>query len=295
MLKRNVKIVLLGVLIILSFESLHSQNHINSIINTLHWEKKELVKGLIWEHTHTRDSVLFNSRQNINILRISKNVKNLELSIGRTNPEGGTLTSDLAKLNDALAGINASFFNVRTGQSVNMIKQNGQIKDTTQTKNQKYSAHQLGIFGFKGSNAAILMRDTSLGKTWDENLTWENAIESGPLLLMQGKRMALAENAFNLNRHPRTCLCLTKNEILLLTADGRTNEAYGLSLFELSELLESLGCVDALNFDGGGSSAMYIKGASASGIVNMPCDNKLFDHEGERKVSNALLIKATNE
>jgi exopolysaccharide biosynthesis protein len=171
-----------------------------------------------------------------------------------------------------------------------MIKQNGEIKDTTQTKNKKYSSHQMGVFAFNGSNASILMRDTSLGNIWDGNLTWENAIESGPLLLMQGKRMPLAENAFNQNRHPRTCVCITKDEILLLTADGRSNEAYGLSLFELTELLESIGCTEALNFDGGGSTTMYIKDASSSGIINMPCDNKTFDHEGERKVSNALLI-----
>lgn len=264
-------------------------------ITSLNWIKKEIAPGVTWEHLHSRDSVIFNSRQNINLIRFSKNAKNVNLEVGRSNPEGSTLTSELVKQSNGIAGINASFFNVKTGQSVNLIKQHGEIKDTTSTNHAKYSSHQMGVFAFAESNAEILMRDTSQGKYWDTTITWANAIESGPLLLLSGTRMDLANNAFNSNRHPRTCACITKNEILLLTADGRSSEAYGLSLFELTEFLESLGCIDAINFDGGGSTTMYIKGGSNSGVVNMPCDNKVFDHDGERKVSNVLLIKVKTD
>jgi exopolysaccharide biosynthesis protein len=48
-----------------------------------------------------------------------------------------------------------------------------------------------------------------------------------------------------------------------------------------------LGCSSAINLDGGGSSTMYIKD---SGVVNYPSDNNQHDHEGERPVSNAILI-----
>jgi hypothetical protein len=36
---------------------------------------------------------------------------------------------------------------------------------------------------------------------------------------------------------------------------------------------------------------MWIKGQPDNGIVNHPTDNKKFDHYGERKVANALIIK----
>ena len=48
-----------------------------------------------------------------------------------------------------------------------------------------------------------------------------------------------------------------------------------------------LGCTEAINLDGGGSSTMYIKD---EGVINFPSDNKQHDHEGERPVSNAILV-----
>jgi exopolysaccharide biosynthesis protein len=49
-----------------------------------------------------------------------------------------------------------------------------------------------------------------------------------------------------------------------------------------------LGCRDALNLDGGGSSTMVFDG----NIVNHPSDNKKFDHQGERVVANAIVVRS---
>ena len=48
--------------------------------------------------------------------------------------------------------------------------------------------------------------------------------------------------------------------------------------------------LDALNLDGGGSTTLWLSGASDNGVVNYPCDNGRFDHAGERKVPNILYI-----
>ena len=48
-----------------------------------------------------------------------------------------------------------------------------------------------------------------------------------------------------------------------------------------------LGCTEAINLDGGGSSTMYIKD---SGVVNYPSDNNRHDHDGQRPVSNAIIL-----
>lgn len=45
------------------------------------------------------------------------------------------------------------------------------------------------------------------------------------------------------------------------------------------------------NIKDGGSTTMCISGKPFNGIVNMPCDNKKFDHEGERAVSDIIIIK----
>mgnify|MGYP002528189054 CR=1 FL=1 len=56
-------------------------------------------------------------------------------------------------------------------------------------------------------------------------------------------------------RNPRTAIGYTKdNNLILLTADGREGSSIGLTLNELAKLMKDLGCVNAMNLDGGGSS-----------------------------------------
>jgi exopolysaccharide biosynthesis protein len=67
-----------------------------------------------------------------------------------------------------------------------------------------------------------------------------------------------------------------------------------MNLIELQQVMRWLGCVSALNLDGGGSSTMYIKGEPENGVVNYPSDNKKFDHAGEREVANTVLLVPAN-
>ena len=64
-------------------------------------------------------------------------------------------------------------------------------------------------------------------------------------------------------------------------------EAYGMTIPELTSLCLQLGLTDALNLDGGGSSTLWTHKA---GVINNPCDNRRFDHAGQRRVPNALII-----
>ena len=129
-------------------------------------------------------------------------------------------------------------------------------------------------------------------KGWEESIKAENVLLTGPLLLLNSETQFFAKTAFNDNRHPRTCVCVTSDKkLLILTVDGRASEAEGMSLHELSGLLKSLKCKDAINFDGGGSTTMYIAGKPENGVVNYPSDNKKFDNAGERSVSNVFIIK----
>ena len=63
-----------------------------------------------------------------------------------------------------------------------------------------------------------------------------------------------------------------------------------MSLDELTKTLKWLDCMDVLNMDGGGSTTLYLEGWANEGIVNYPIDNGRFDHQGERGVSNAILV-----
>lgn len=85
------------------------------------------------------------------------------------------------------------------------------------------------------------------------------------------------------SRHPRTAFAvLNDGKFLLVTIDGRQPEhSVGVGLEELAAILRNLGAVEVINLDGGGSTAMVLEGK----IVNKPSDK-----EGERRVSDALLV-----
>ena len=88
---------------------------------------------------------------------------------------------------------------------------------------------------------------------------------------------------FGEQRHPRTAIGFTADRrTLLVVVDGRQAPySAGMTLPELTDLMFRLGAVDAINLDGGGSTAMAIRGRT----VNRPSDR-----EGERAVGNALTL-----
>jgi exopolysaccharide biosynthesis protein len=84
--------------------------------------------------------------------------------------------------------------------------------------------------------------------------------------------------------HPRTAIAaLADGRALLLTADGRRPpERVGLALEDLAKLLIELGAREAINLDGGGSTAMVVRGK----LMNFPTDPT-----GERPVSDAIVVR----
>jgi len=68
-------------------------------------------------------------------------------------------------------------------------------------------------------------------------------------------------------RNPRTLIGYTKdNSLIIVTADGREKQSIGMSLYEAAKFMQKLGCISAINLDGGSSSVMYLKGE----ITNKP-------------------------
>ena len=113
-------------------------------------------------------------------------------------------------------------------------------------------------------------------------------ISSGPLLISGGEPETFKDVKFNTNRHPRTAVgILADGSKVFVVVDGRSSKSQGATMEEMQKIMLWLGCTDALNLDGGGSSTMVVRGR----IVNHPCDNKAFDSEGERSVANAIIIK----
>ncbi len=91
-----------------------------------------------------------------------------------------------------------------------------------------------------------------------------------------------------IGKNPRTAIGYnkTKDKIFIIAVDGRNAEhSVGYTLPQLSEYLVSIGCYNALNFDGGGSTTMVLRDS----VVNSPTDLT-----GERKVHNGLFVCYTD-
>lgn len=127
----------------------------------------------------------------------------------------------------------------------------------------------------EGDRSELLKRSTSV-------------VGGGPQLIKDG-RVSISyaeekiESKFVTDRHPRTAIArLADGKVLLATVDGRQpGVSSGMSLPELASLLLEFGATEAINLDGGGSTAMVVEGK----LVNHPSDQT-----GERPVSDALLI-----
>ena len=112
-------------------------------------------------------------------------------------------------------------------------------------------------------------------------------IAGSDILLREGKRALENTSAFALNRHPRTAVGLADDgkTLVCVVVDGRDAPiALGMSLGELTDLMLDLGCRDALNLDGGGSSEMIARDAQSGilRVLNRPSDGR------ERAVANVL-------
>lgn len=123
----------------------------------------------------------------------------------------------------------------------------------------------------------------TLGFDWEKI---DNVIGGGPVLLHDGKVSVDAEEegfpaSFYAKRHPRTAVGKTsEGDVWLVAMDGRQEISAGATLEETAKVMQRLGCVDAVNLDGGGSTCLHLLGIT----VNRPSDGT------ERPVSNGILV-----
>ena len=82
------------------------------------------------------------------------------------------------------------------------------------------------------------------------------AIGGKPMLLKDGKLQDFGNG--EQPRHPRTMLGWNADDFFFVVVDGRrAGWSIGMTVPELAALAQRLGCTDAINFDGGGSSTLW--------------------------------------
>lgn len=242
------------------------------------WQVTGLQKGIVCRKASLPS--LYGVPQRISILEITPKHYKFDILVHQSMEE----TSKAARRSGAVAAINGSYFNMKTGVSVCYLRKDKVVVDTTE-------AGTLATV----SNGAVFIEKGKLkllpwGKLDEKACRLKKGaiLSSGPLMLLDGKACDLSDcnRKFVNTKHPRSAVVLTKDKkVLLIVVEGRRKgTAEGINIPELTHMIRVLGGKDALNLDGGGSSTLWSASLSNGGLVNTPSGS------AERKVANSLCV-----
>lgn len=153
-----------------------------------------------------------------------------------------------------------------------------------------------GGFVLSGTGFTVnTLEKMQLGEEFEviPTIYFDNEVKTGIMdmcgacpILLQGKKILETQNLLDhlSNREPRSAIGYNSDgtKVILLVVDGRqTGVSVGVSSKDLAAIMLNLGCSEAINLDGGGSSTLYVKDL---GVINTPSEGSL------RAVKNGLFI-----
>ena len=200
-----------------------------------------------------------------------------------------------------LAALNAAFFTT-AGKNIGAF-----ITPATRQQPRLVPKSGRGVIGWSQRQGKTriyfdrLVMSTSKGwqstlqQRGEQNRWWEDVdylVTGAPLLIHNFKPLDLTQEklltTFIHRRYARSAICIDQNShihwFLVAGADRWTyamGMKHGLSLQQLQEFAHSIGCVHALNLDGGYSSSIWLHGDIISAMPWLP----------QRKIASALLLQ----
>ncbi|MNW42445.1 hypothetical protein D3C74_196150 [compost metagenome] len=190
-------------------------------------------------------------------------------------------TSEIASANNAIFAINGDYYGFR---SDGVIIRNGTVyrDEPARTGLALLNDGTMKSYEEEDADSSTLLSDGVL-----------NTLSFGPVLIKAGEvtsnfdQVKIDTNFGNRsiqNANPRTGIgMIAPNHYVFIVVDGR-KQGYsrGMTLTEFAQVFADLGCTEAYNLDGGGSSTMYFMGR----VVNNPLGKNR-----ERGVSDILYVK----
>ncbi len=199
------------------------------------------------------------------------------------NNEFGTnivdLPSTIAKQNGGIFAINGDYYGFRDS---GIVIRNGVIFRDKGARN--------GLAFYKDGTVQVYDETKTTAKKLLADGVW-NTMSFGPALLVDGAIPAGIEsfevdtnfgNHSIQGRQPRTAVGLiSARHYVFVAVDGRAQGySVGVTMTEMAQIMQDLGCTVAYNIDGGGSTTMYFNGT----LVNRPSNN------GERATSDIFYV-----
>ncbi len=235
------------------------------IIEAGPWVTKTIGTGVEWKRCQFPS--LFGAKQNINVVTANLTQPNVFVRFPYLPGSGRQVVSEFGiREGGAAAVVNGNFSEPGGDEpSVQYFKVDGKLVTPTLSPE---IADAAGIA--VGADGAVrVLRRPAAG--W-ESLT-EPSVMATNVDLLIGDELTLypAIPFYQSDRHPRTAVGVTaQGHLMLVTVDGRraTTVAAGMSFLELQQTMAALGCRDAINMDGGGSTTMWVRGEPGNGVVN---------------------------
>lgn len=234
------------------------------------WTTHTLKLGVIYK---TGELALFgSSMRRINVLDVTLDESNV-LGIGFSTSNKSTV----AMCNDygAVAGINAGYFPMSGAVDkdpyirINGVEvQQGNVGTVSQRfVNSALTIHN-NIAKVRHIQGSANLNLIAAKITFSEA---ENVIVSGPILFIDHNHITPDNNPHNTSSTARTGLGVVAEgkRVIMVTVDTG-NGSTGVTIPQLGLILQALGAVDAMSFDGGGSTTMFAQGLGSNGLVNLP-------------------------
>ncbi|HMZ50782.1 MAG TPA: phosphodiester glycosidase family protein, partial [Candidatus Sumerlaeota bacterium] len=246
------------------------------------WYERPLGDGAVSKSLCFDD--LFNSRQLIHVVEMDDTAPNSDMQFRYgISPTRETVPVFAAQVPAATAVINGNFFDINgNGETVQYLKVNGTV-----VKN--LDVGDGGVVIDASGNTTTIPRP---GGGWPTLTTPPSIMATNVTSVVDRKTSnytTVPQDSdyayYNIDRHPRTAIGTTPDgKVIMVVVDGRQTIAAGMTLTELARTMIALGCSEAVNLDGGGSSTMWDTDLPGNGVSNLPSGGAL------RAVANALMI-----
>ncbi len=272
-------------ILIIVLSSCHGRNP--KIESSRDWKVVTIRQGI--EYRSLINQSFNENQQTIHVLTVDLTACDCELQLAYDSIELQK-TSYRGRHNNAIASINGNFFNPEKGGSVCFLRVDNQlINATIPDKEELLFLPMLdeGAIGLEAEDVMIVEKPIN---GWPLNDGYRSIMSSGPLLIKDREILPQEDIEFMSDSHARSAFGINNQTLFLVVVDGYNQSASGMTMADLALLMYNLGCEDAINLDGGGSSTLWINSNEYDGVVNYPSDNNRFDHNGERNVANSIIV-----
>ena len=207
--------------------------------------------------------------------------RRIQVATAANIQEKGDTTSNIAKMNGAVAAINGGGFHDPNGTGTGRLPYGFILHEGDYIIGKDVGPDEdVDFVGFSKSGNLIA---GNYDKTQLSDMKAMEGITFGPPLIVDGKKM-ITDGDGGWGVGPRTAIGQRKDgTVLFVVIDGRQpGYSLGATLRDVQDVLYEKGAYIAANLDGGSSSTLYLNGK----VVNKPADLL-----GERMIPTAFIVK----